>query len=426
MVAAGIHAAGDVEFQFADVVLVVEILEALLDRSSEGQRAGIGQAAEIAAGAGDQILQQADGRRGEASGLGAVPDGVELALRHVGEDQVLFVGDANLAEAVAFCQFGGSFHLFAAAVARGGPGFFQRQRNRSVAGDLVRLYVALDPAREGPVLAQVAEMAEVVRCQGFILRRGELRRDASDFGSGQRRRTILQVRPFCVDLSGELFAPECLDQDLDTRLVSIVAAAVAVEDAYQRLGVGQQVLPGQKLAHYLTEQRGAAEAAAGIDREADFACRAPHDLQAEVMHLNRRAVFSGAGDRDLEFARQVSELGVKGRPLAQDLGPGTRVGNLVCGDAGEVIGGHIANAVARGLDGMQFVPCQFGEDVRNVGQLDPVQLQVMTRGEVAEAAVVEPRDVGEAAQLFRREQAVGHGEAQHRAVALNVEAVLQA
>ena len=36
MVAAGVHATGDVELQFADVVLVIQILETLLDRRGDG------------------------------------------------------------------------------------------------------------------------------------------------------------------------------------------------------------------------------------------------------------------------------------------------------------------------------------------------------------------------------------------------------
>ena len=37
MMAAGVHAPGDVEFQFANVVLIIQILETLLDRGSDWQ-----------------------------------------------------------------------------------------------------------------------------------------------------------------------------------------------------------------------------------------------------------------------------------------------------------------------------------------------------------------------------------------------------
>ena len=65
-------------FKFADVVLVVEILKTLLDGGRQWQRTRVGQAAEITAGAGNQVLQQADGRRGQPDRLGTVPDGCLL------------------------------------------------------------------------------------------------------------------------------------------------------------------------------------------------------------------------------------------------------------------------------------------------------------------------------------------------------------
>ena len=58
--------------------------------------------------------------------------------------------------------------------------------------------------------------------------------------------------------------------------------------------------------------------------------------------------------------------------------------------------------------------------------LRPVELDVLARGEVAVAAVVLARDVRQHAQLRRRQQAVGNRHAQHRRVALDVQAVLQA
>ena len=68
---------------------------------------------------------------------------------------------------------------------------------------------------------------------------------------------------------------------------------------------------------------------------------------------------------------------------------------------------------------------QVGENVRHVLQLGPVELQVLPRGEVAEAAIVVARDVGELAQLARAQQAIRNRDAQHRRMALDVEAVAQ-
>jgi hypothetical protein len=61
--------------------------------------------------AGDDVGEQPDVGRGEALRLGRLPHREEVALPHVGEDQVLLVRDAQLAEAVALGQVGDEFHL---------------------------------------------------------------------------------------------------------------------------------------------------------------------------------------------------------------------------------------------------------------------------------------------------------------------------
>jgi len=53
VMAAGIDAAGDVQADVTQVVQVVKVIEALLDRLGDGDRLGIGQGAEVTAGAGD-------------------------------------------------------------------------------------------------------------------------------------------------------------------------------------------------------------------------------------------------------------------------------------------------------------------------------------------------------------------------------------
>ncbi|MBA7473738.1 hypothetical protein ES707_09082 [subsurface metagenome] len=69
---------------------------------------------------------------------------------------------------------------------------------------------------------------------------------------------------------------------------------------------------------------------------------------------------------------------------------------------------------------------EIGQRVRQVGQLDPVILDVLPRGEMAVTAIVAPRDMREAAQLLGGQRAVGNGDAEHVRVQLQVNAVLQA
>ena len=181
-------------------------------------------------------------------------------------------------------------------------------------------------------------------------------------------------------------------------------------------------------------------------------------VQADVVPAGRGAVFRGAGDGDLELARQEGELGVQRAPLAQDFAEGARVGDLVDGDAGALVAGDVADAVAAGLDAVHV---DAGQQVHHVGALDqrnPVELHVLARREVAVAdfrwerpsrrrasapgrarpawparpedlglgLVVFAGDLGQHAQLAAGQLAVGHRDAQHRRVALDVPAVLQA
>ena len=106
-------------------------------------------------------------------------------------------------------------------------------------------------------------------------------------------------------------------------------------------------------------------------------------------------------------------------------------------DAGEAVAGDVADAVAAGLDAVHV---GIGEDVHHVGgvgQGDPVVLAVLPRREVAVAAplvlvgaalagVELASDAAEGAQLLGAQLAVRDGHAQHRRMALDVPAVLQA
>ena len=155
-----------------------------------------------------------------------------------------------------------------------------------------------------------------------------------------------------------------MQQDLDARLVFVVAAAFEIVDAQDRLAIAQQIALGQEVAHLLADDRRAAEAAADIDRKAQFAALVAHDLQADVMGLDRRAVVRRAVDRDLELARQEREFGMLRRPLPQDFRIGAGVGDLVGDGAGEMVGGHVADAIAGRLDRVHLDARQLGRECR--------------------------------------------------------------
>src|SRR5476649_184312 len=137
VVTTSVHAAGNVQVQLADVEQVVQVVEAALDGLGNRDRLGVGQGAEIAARAADDVGQQADVRRGKTLLAQFAPQGEQLRLFDVGEDDVLLVGGAQLAEAVTLGQVGDAVQLLVGDVTRCNAGGFQRQGYRHIA----RLFV---------------------------------------------------------------------------------------------------------------------------------------------------------------------------------------------------------------------------------------------------------------------------------------------
>ena len=81
------------------------------------------------------------------------------------------------------------------------------------------------------------------------------------------------------------------------------------------------------------------------------------------------------------------------RELPQQLGPDPGILDLAGGDPGPLVRGDVAGVVARGLHGVDADFGEIGQRVRQFGELDPVELDVLPRGEVAVAAIVAPRDM---------------------------------
>ena len=93
---------------------------------------------------------------------------------------------------------------------------------------------------------------------------------------------------FSLDQLAELLRPERLHQDLDARLVDVVAAAFQVVDAQDRFEIREQILLRQELADHVADDRRAAEAAAHDHLEADCSGRVAHQVQADVVHVAKR------------------------------------------------------------------------------------------------------------------------------------------
>ena len=103
------------------------------------------------------------------------------------------------------------------------------------------------------------------------------------------------------------------------------------------------------------------------------------------MPTNGSAVFLSACDGDLELAWQKCKLRVQRAPLTQNFCIGPRVDHFINGYARQFIGGDVANAIATGLNAVHV---HGGQEVHHIGRLiqwNPVELNVLTGGEVTVA-----------------------------------------
>jgi len=251
---------------------------------------------------------------------------------------------------------------------------------------------------------------------------------AGDLGNGSRiehKRAVLDAPPLRLDFLDESLDAELVDQDLDARLVDIVAPPELIVGAQHCFDIAQHVALGQERLDRLGEEWRAAEPAADHDLEAKLPALVAVHPQRQIVDTQRRAIVNRRTDRDLELARHEREFGVQRDVLADDLGPHPWIFDLVGRDAGPLIGGDVADHIAAGLHAVHADAGQVGHGVRQFGELDPVELDVLARGEVTIAAVVAPSDMREPAQLFRRQRAVGNGDAQHVGVKLQIDAVHQ-
>ena len=230
---------------------------------------------------------------------------------------------------------------------------------------------------------------------------------------------------FGLDLPGIFLCAQFMDEDLDPRLVLVVAPPVAVVDPEAGLAIGDELVERHEVADQRCDHRRAAHAAADIELRAQRASRVLHQPDADIVQPHRGAVGLGGDHRHLELARQGRELGMEARPLADQLGIGTRVDDFIGGGPGELVAGGIADAIAAGLDRVHLDAGQLGQQVGRFLQLDPVVLDVLAGGEMARAAVIALGDVGQLVHLGGVQRPVGNRYPQHVGVQLQVEPVHQ-
>ena len=116
------------------------------DRLGQRDRAGVGQRAQVAAGAGDHVGEQADVGLGHAQAPCGLPQRGQVAFSHPGQQQVLLVRDAHFTGAETVGEVGGGVELVGGGVARRMAQAFERQRDRAQGRVFVGAHVLGEPA----------------------------------------------------------------------------------------------------------------------------------------------------------------------------------------------------------------------------------------------------------------------------------------
>ena len=347
----------------------------------------------------------------------------QVGAVHMRQDHVLLVADAQLVMAILAGQIGHHAHLLGCGVAGGRSVRFERDRHDGIPFGAVRGQVGVGPGAEHRIVV----IGLIERTHGFFheIRGFELGLDAGKvvlIDAGEQR---FDQRETLFHQTADFVQADLVHGDLDAGLVFVVAAADLVPDADDAFQIGQQVFFGQEVVDDLADHRRAAQTATDQNLVADHTV-AFDDAQADVMGADHGAVVFGAGHGHLELARHRLEFWVIGGPLAHQFGHGARVGNLVGGGTGEMVCGHVADGVARGLNRVHLHFAQGVQHIRHIPQFGPVVLNILACGEVAVTLVPFLGQIGQLIHLAAGERAIGDRHAQHVGVQLQVQPVHQA
>src|SRR5665213_1367742 len=148
VMAAGVDAAGNLDLEFADIVLAVEIGEALGDVLRNGNGARIGEIAIIKARASNDVCHQPRIRCRQIQLLEPRVDRRQIAFLDMWQHKILFVADANFVDPEFVHQVGEGIELFVARIAGNAPDRLQRNSGDGVTGRAMRVDVGFLPVLE--------------------------------------------------------------------------------------------------------------------------------------------------------------------------------------------------------------------------------------------------------------------------------------
>ena len=234
---------------------------------------------------------------------------------------------------------------------------------------------------------------------------------------GGPARVVVELGAFLPHQPLEFLETELGDQELDARRGTVALLAQARVHPRDRLRDRQQLLGGQEVGEQLGLVRHRAEPAAHVQLEAALRLAihlARHRHGAQVVHPHQAArLVAAAGEGDLELAPEVLHVGMTEQKVGQSPRVGGDVERLRVAHAGHRAGGDVAHRVAARLTGGDADRGQPSHQVGRVHHVDEMELDVLARGDVADAVGVLLRQVRQHLDLLRVEPAPRNLDALH-------------
>src|SRR5207253_4554615 len=173
-----------------------------------------------------------------------------------------------------------------------------------------------------------------------------------------------------------------------------------------------RLLLGDEDAHVARDPGHRREAAADADGEALPSLVDDAD-ERDAVDLRRVAAVGAGGDRVLVLPRQVAEVGVAVEVASRLLDDRRAIEELIGVEALDGTAGDVADRVAAAAGGGEPRRVEVAEDLRQRAELEPVELDVLARRELAVAVSPPVRGLADRAQVLRCQDAARELDPEH-------------
>ena len=223
--------------------------------------------------------------------------------------------------------------------------------------------------------------------------------------------------PFFKNQSAELLDSQLGHQEFDAGAGAIGLFSQACKNSRKGLNRRQQFLLGDEWVKKLGLVRDGPQPSTYVKFKAVFLLSGDHSGRGDgpqVVHRGQAAgLVLAAGEGGFELAAEVLDIGMSQEEIGAGSGIGCNVEGLGAADAGEGTSGDIANRVATGLAGGDTDGGKAAHKIGSVVDVDEVELDVLTRGDVADGIGVFLAEIGKNLHLLGVETAEGDLDALH-------------